>query len=172
MRIFLDTEFTDFIDCEMISIGMVSEDGQREFYAEVSDFDRGKCNPYVRANIVPLLGRPLYSQQSDSLIKPLILPRGDVTSHLRQWFVALPRSVTIACDSEIDWALLLDALEERPANIAGRYDLRTLIDTSVFHHAVLEYHANPCRPWHHALHDARAHRAGWLAYMDARKNRR
>jgi len=42
MLIFLDTEFTDFIDCELISIGMVSEDGQHAFYAEVLDLDRAK----------------------------------------------------------------------------------------------------------------------------------
>lgn len=42
-RLFLDTEFTDFIDCEMISIGIVREDG-REFYAERNDFDTAKCS--------------------------------------------------------------------------------------------------------------------------------
>lgn len=40
MLIFLDIEFTDFIDCELISIGMVSEDGKHVLYLEVQDFDR------------------------------------------------------------------------------------------------------------------------------------
>ncbi|SFJ84850.1 protein of unknown function [Paraburkholderia megapolitana] len=38
MRIFVDTEFTDFIDCDLISIALVADDG-REFYAERNDFD-------------------------------------------------------------------------------------------------------------------------------------
>jgi len=40
MLIFLDIEFTDFVDCELISIGMVSEDGKHVLYLEVQDFDR------------------------------------------------------------------------------------------------------------------------------------
>jgi len=36
MRIFLDTEFTDFQNAHLISIGLVAEDG-REFYAELFD---------------------------------------------------------------------------------------------------------------------------------------
>jgi len=40
MLVFLDTKFTDFIDCELISIGIVSEDGRHECYLEVQDFDR------------------------------------------------------------------------------------------------------------------------------------
>ncbi|MFC6520885.1 hypothetical protein ACFQAT_15195 [Undibacterium arcticum] len=54
MLIFLDTEFTDFIDIELISIGLVSQDG-REFYAERNDFDVAKCNNFVRAGILPML---------------------------------------------------------------------------------------------------------------------
>lgn len=30
MRVFVDTEFTDFIDCDLISMGLVADDG-REF---------------------------------------------------------------------------------------------------------------------------------------------
>jgi hypothetical protein len=34
----IDTELTDLLDCELLSIGIVSEDG-REFYAERNAFD-------------------------------------------------------------------------------------------------------------------------------------
>lgn len=54
-----------------------------------------------------------------------------------------------------------------PANVSSvLYELRPLIDTAVFHKAVEQYHKHPDHPWHHALHDALAHRAGWLAWMD------
>jgi hypothetical protein len=38
MLIFFDTEFTELgIDPKLISIGLISEDGTHEFYAELSD---------------------------------------------------------------------------------------------------------------------------------------
>lgn len=162
MMLFLDSEFTDFIDCELISIGMVSEDGQHKFYAEVQDYDRAKCNPYVQSGIWPLLGKS----------PGAILPRVELAEQLRTWFAGLPRSLTIGCDSYMDWELLVDVLDgDLPPNIKGRLDLRALIDTTVFNQAVCAYHGVSGQPWHHALHDAHAHRAGWLAWMDARKNK-
>jgi len=46
-KIFIDTEFTDFIDPQLISIGLVSEFGE-EFYAEV---------PYELAGVVSENGK-------------------------------------------------------------------------------------------------------------------
>lgn len=159
MMLFLDTEFTDFIDCELISIGMVSEDGQHEFYAEVEDYDRTKCNAHVQSGIWPLLGKS----------PGAIMTRAELAAQLRTWFAGLPCSLTIGCDSYMDWELLVDMLDgELPANIQGREDLRASIDTTVFNQAVCAYHSAPGQPWHHALHDARAHLAGWLAWMDAK----
>lgn len=158
MLIFLDTEYTDSLDCDLISIGMVSEDGQHELYLERSDYTDQWCNSFVRAAVLPLLNST-----------GLALDRDQVTVRLRAWFSTLPRSVTIACDSFTDWELLLDALgEERPPNLCGRYDLRGHINSSEFHHAVVRYHERN-GPWHHALHDARANRHGWLAWQDLRK---
>ncbi|MHB1249493.1 MAG: hypothetical protein ACYCZL_08890 [Polaromonas sp.] len=162
MLIFIDTEFTDFIDCELISIGMVSEDGQHMFYAEVQDFDCAKCNPYVQSGIWPLLGK----------IPDAIMKRAELPPGLHTWFTGLPRSVTIACDSYTDWELLVDVFDgDLTAQITGRYDLRALINTAVFNQAVCQYHAQPGQPWHHALHDAQAQRAGWLAWMEVNKGR-
>jgi len=56
MRVFVDTEFTDFIDCDLISVGLVAEDG-REFYGERSDFDMRACSEFVRAAVLPQLGQ-------------------------------------------------------------------------------------------------------------------
>lgn len=38
LRVFIDTEFTDFRFMKLISIGAVSESGE-EFYMEISDYD-------------------------------------------------------------------------------------------------------------------------------------
>jgi len=161
MLIFLDTEFTDFIDCELIAIGMVSEDGQHEFYAERNDYTDARCNQFVRAAVLPHLGQ--FPGTSCS--------RKELTQHLWAWFATLPRHVQIAGDSQHDRDLLWDAFGEGlPTNLdKSVFDLRPLIDTTVFNNAVCSYHDQPDQPWHHALHDARAHRAGWMAWMDARK---
>lgn len=161
MLIFLDTEFTDFIDCELISIGMVSEDGRHACYLEVQDFDRAKCKSFVQSAVWSQLGR-----FNDAIVSKHALP-----DRLRDWFATLPRSITLACDSQHDRDLFADALDGQwPDNLQGWFDLRPLIDTGVFDHAVAKYHT-PDRPWHHALYDAHAHRAGWMAWMDANKNR-
>lgn len=155
MLVFLDTEFTDFTDCELISVGMVSEDGQRELYLEVQDFDRSKCNAFVQSTVWANLG----------LIEGASVHKADLPHHLQKWFFTLPRSIKIACDSQRDLDLIAHAMGgEWPKNINGWFDLRPLIDTGTFHHAV-EAHHTPDRPWHHALYDAQAHRMGWMAWM-------
>jgi hypothetical protein len=56
MLIFLDTEFTSFDHPELISMGLVGEDG-REFYAERTDYQRDACSDFVLETVLPLLGR-------------------------------------------------------------------------------------------------------------------
>ena len=53
MNVFLDTEFTDFRDSHLISLGMASEYGE-DFYAEVAYPDHA-CSAFVREVVVPLL---------------------------------------------------------------------------------------------------------------------
>ncbi|GAB2893488.1 hypothetical protein GCM10027046_23080 [Uliginosibacterium flavum] len=164
MLIFLDTEFTDFINCDLISIGMVSEDGRHEFYAERSDYVSDWQSDFVRVAVVPLLGG--HAGRS--------FGRQELGEQLRAWFSSLPRSVQIACDSVHDRDLLWDAFDQDlPVNLSRSiFDLRPLIDTTVYHKAVCCYHDQPAQPWHHSLHDARAHRAGWLAWQDDRRQKR
>ena len=50
MIIFLDTEFTDFVRPDLISIGLVIEDG-REFYAERTDYRPDTCSDSVRESV-------------------------------------------------------------------------------------------------------------------------
>src|SRR3546814_10306570 len=53
MNVFLDTEFTDFFNPSLISLGMASEYGE-DFYAEVPYPDNA-CSAFVREVVVPLL---------------------------------------------------------------------------------------------------------------------
>ena len=46
MLVFLDTEFTSFFQPDLISVGLVAEDG-REFYAERTDYRCDECTVFV-----------------------------------------------------------------------------------------------------------------------------
>lgn len=162
MLIFLDTEFTDFIDCELISIGMVSEDGQHLFYAERSDYRRDWESEFVKGAVLPHLGKH----------PEAICTREELQARLWAWFATLPSYVQVACDSRHDQDLLWDAFGEGlPANRSlRRYELAHLLNSKSFHAAVCDFQAKQ-GGWHHALHDAQAHRAGWLAWKDANTRR-
>lgn len=161
MLLFIDTEYTDSLNCDLISIGMVSEDKRYEIYLERSDFQVNWCNSFVHASVIPQLGQFGYA-----------MSRRELSDKLKFWFASLPRQVYIACDSYTDWELMLDAMDNtKPQNLVGRFDLRSLVDSSVYHNEVVRYH-ELYGAWHHALHDARAHRYGWLAWNDREKARR
>lgn len=164
MLLFLDCEFTDFIDCELISIGMVSEDGQHELYLERTDNADSWCNNFVREAVLPHLGK----------LPDAVCTRPELTKRIWEWFATLPRHVQLTSDSAHDCALLWDAFDDGlPRNLdKSVFDLRPLIDTTVYHDAVCRYHEQPGQPWHHALYDARAHRAGWMAWMDKQKDKK
>lgn len=54
MNIFIDTEFTDFIDPQLISMGLVAASGE-EFYVEAPYF-KPSCSTFVKEVVIPLLG--------------------------------------------------------------------------------------------------------------------
>lgn len=157
MLIFLDTEFTDFIDCELISIGMVAEDGQYEFYAELTDYNKDICSHFVLDAVVPHLGK----------IPGASCTRNELTQRLWQWFATLPENVQIATELITDVELLWDALSEGlPENLdKSVFNLRPLFEDPSFNTAVTRYHEEFDHPWHHALHDAKGHHRGWLAWQ-------
>jgi len=153
MLVFLDTEFTDLLDCDLISIGMVSLDGEHSLYLERSDYQADWCSGFVRAAVLPQLG---HSSAVD---------RAELAERLAAWFATLQTDVVVACDNNTDWELLLDAMgEHRPDNLIGCYSLQETMGIAGFHAAAARYHEHA--PWHHALHDAQAHRHGWMAVQD------
>lgn len=54
IKLFIDTEFTDFYDSQLISIGIVADTGE-EFYMESTDFLPHRCNDFVEETVIPLL---------------------------------------------------------------------------------------------------------------------
>lgn len=140
-RYFLDTEFTSFDACQLISIAIVGEDG-REFYAERSDFDTSLCSDFVRQIVLPKLGQS--PQRS--------MPLGALRQELVTWLHGIPLrpKPVLSYDYEGDLTLLGDLIDGplppgwKAENIFMRLDARRLA----------EYFAEHGE--HHALVDARA----------------
>ena len=145
MLIFIDTEFTDFRNPQLISIALVSDCGQHEFYAELP-YDLERCNSFVVETVLPLLGDPPgASCQPDEL-----------ALRLNAWLAQFEGrgEVAVCYDFCGDWQFLCAALQDAvPAWIVPRNIFKYLDK------AKLEaYFADQPHLAHHALHDARGNR--------------
>jgi hypothetical protein len=93
---YLDTEFHerghgDHID--LISIGMVSEDGSREYYAVCADqWYEDECSDWLKENVLPHLGTRIRT------------PRRIIAEQIREFVGKDPRFVGYYAD--YDWVLL------------------------------------------------------------------
>ncbi|WP_024300888.1 hypothetical protein [Pseudogulbenkiania sp. MAI-1] len=166
MLVFVDTEFTDFIQIDLISIGLVTEDG-REFYAERNDYRREDCNDFVVSGVLPLLHRIPDARCSEA----------HLSFRLREWFEDLGEPVTLVFDYFADWELLADALlgggihEHLPTNVGEKWLLsHEIVSDPIFQQALMATYSSDWPP-HHALADARALRAGFLAWQAANPER-
>lgn len=157
MRTFIDTEFTDHVHPDLISIGMAADGGQM-FYAERTDFRHENCTSFVLREVIPLLGRE----------PAATCTAAELSRRLYEWFRTLPGATTVFYDFETDRQLMeASFLGPRPDNLAG-YEL---VDHKIFRHSayklgeVLTYSAT--WPQHHALADAQALREGFLRWEAA-----
>jgi hypothetical protein len=155
MLIFLDTEFTDFVNTSLISIGLVSEDG-REFYAESAEIDYAKCSDFTRDVVVPMLGAD----------PAAILKRDALAEKLREWLDQFSASDIVVFDYPLDASLLLQAVAGSPS-VQMQYLSGVILGSAEYDAARNETFAGD-RPQHHALTDAHAMRNGYLAYQKAR----
>lgn len=87
---FIDIEFTDWKDRQLISIAIVSEDG-KEFYGECSDFHLPACNAFVQATVLPQLGS--FPDRS--------MPTSLLALELRDWLLAIPTKPSATTTVEI-----------------------------------------------------------------------
>ena len=94
MRIFFDTEFIeDGKTMDLLSIGMVREDGRR-FYAENADADMSKASDWVKQNVFPFLGNVEPRSRSEIAAAIIDFPRpttSPITTppRLFKWFAAI-----------------------------------------------------------------------------------
>lgn len=164
MLVFLDTEFTDFVQMDLISVGLVAEDG-REFYGERNDYMLETCSDFVRASVLPLMHKVPEARCSAA----------HLTHRLHQWFASHSEPITVVFDYASDWELLADALQGNgsqplPQCIEEKWLLQyDVVRDPIFRQASQAAYGGNWQP-HHALADARALRAGYLAwYADKSK---
>lgn len=161
MLVFLDTEFTDFTQPELISIGLATS-GVPDFYAERNDYPSDRCTSFVLTEVIPLLGR----------VPDAPCNAHELANRLKVWFDQLPEAAIVLYDFEVDWHLLCAALA---GELPPRIGAHQLIDQKTFRHSayklgeVLTYKA--AWPQHHALADAQALREGYLRWKLATEGR-
>ena len=147
MRVFLDTEFTDFSNPRLISAGLVAEDG-REFYCELADgWASSHCTEFVLDAVLPLLGGVE------------AMTREEAGARLVDWLASLGGNIAVVSDTETDWRLVTSLIWPHANDDVGISE--ELLSWPGFamarrHEDLLEeLLANePAR--HHALVDARA----------------
>jgi hypothetical protein len=141
LLLFVDTEFTDFKDMDLISIGIVSQQ-QHEFYAENSEYTQAWCSDFVKSVVLPKLQGCEY-----------VSPYAQLKEKLQLWISDLLEeyaTVLFVFDYSGDWFLLGELLIDYPQKekVKGQQDeLDAGIELYFMHDRLNE---------HHALHDARA----------------
>ncbi len=153
MKIYFDTEFTHLGgDAErgLISAGFVAEDG-REWYAEISDFNRALCSPFVVGTVLPLLD----GKAETALTAEMFGPR------LSTWLGSFGEDVELVADHSADWDLLAKYISAHLATLPCRIHSTVWLppNDESLRIKMLEaelrfWFANPRRQ-HHALFDAR-----------------
>lgn len=143
-RIYIDTEFTDIVSPELISLGMVAEDG-REFYGEVTDIPIERCSVFVRSHVLSQL------RTEPACIMPVV----DLGDAVRKWmggFEGQWRRPVICYDLPIDAQLLWQLIGGR------RSGWKEKLIAQRINHLRREQYFDEHGGRHHALHDARANR--------------
>ena len=106
MRVYLDTEFTQFTYPNLISIGLVADNG-REFYAVLKSFPLQKCSVFVREVVLPIIEH----------WPSTTLDRSELRQSLKQWLNEAAEPLEIVCDFATDAELLIELIDGYTAHV-------------------------------------------------------
>ncbi|HEX7649261.1 MAG TPA: hypothetical protein VF450_17825 [Noviherbaspirillum sp.] len=142
MKIFLDTEFTNFHAPRLLSIGLVADDGST-FYAELENIDISACSEFVKGVVLPKLEK-LPERVFDSL---------GLYSELTMWLAQFEYTKPVVCyDFDLDWELMVAALHMNVPSWLAHRNVFSRIDDLLKE----QFFVDTGLPDHHALHDAQA----------------
>jgi hypothetical protein len=101
IRVFIDCEFTDFMNSDLISIGLAADNGD-EFYGENSEFIRPWATDFVKKTVYPLLTPEKCAYR-----------RIELSARVWSWIEELPAEfVIITADYKTDLELLVKLFDE------------------------------------------------------------
>jgi hypothetical protein len=148
LKVFIDTEFTDFFEPKLISLGMVAATGE-ECYVEMP-FPDNECSDFVRESVVPLLASSTEAYCARSTSRIRLLSWLEIVRNTGQ-------SVEICFDYQTDWDLFAEALDGTvPSWISARNVNREVNELMLYDFwRRAKVNGSDDRE-HHALSDARA----------------
>lgn len=168
--VFLDTEFSDMLNPQLLSIGLVADSGE-EIYIEVAGAREAVVSDFVRKEVFPLFGHH----------DPVVLVYDAIATYLEDWFDLLRGGdrnigIVLVTDYPADWVLVAELRIPMPgnpswtraANISGRM-VQSLMTSGrqvgEYFDAIEEFHRTH-KQQHHALVDAHAmrHAIGTLRF--------
>ena len=138
LLLFFDTEFTDFVDMDLISIGIVTQH-LHEFYAENSEYNKTWCNDFVKTEVLTKLQGGEYAMPYDQLKQKLQIWISDLLEDYS--------TVLFVFDYSGDWFLLGELLIDYPQkdrvkgqqdNLDAGTELYFMHDRSNEHHALYD----------------------------------
>lgn len=157
MKVFFDTEFSSLLEKpKLVSIGLISEDGTKQFYAELTGtYSSSDVSDFAREHVIPLLdGCNLLSID-------------ELKANLSKWFEEFVDEIVLATDNlNWDWPFIIEIFKEDwPKNLSRDcylLNMNYMKSADAFYESVKRAYENGLRK-HHALDDAIANRLGWIA---------
>lgn len=157
MKVFFDTEFTSLLEKpKLISIGFISEDGSKQFYAELTGtYSLNDVSDFAKEKVIPLLdGSNLVSID-------------ELKANLFKWIEEFETKIVLATDNlNWDWPFIIDLFKEDwPKNLSRDcylLNMNYMKSADAFYDVVKLAYENGLRK-HHAMDDAIANRLGWIA---------
>ena len=152
-RIFIDTEFTNLSDIGLISIALVSDEGD-EFYRVVNDFDREECGDFTKQYVLPqLMDEP-----------GAMMPRAQLRGELRAWLEQFKdRRPCLCYDDFADFALYRELVEADVPPWLMSENIWQKIDAE----RRQQFWSESGLQEHHALNDAKANRVSYRVPGDS-----
>lgn len=159
--LFLDTEWADAAGAELVSLALVSEDGQQQFYVERDPLP-ASATEFVRHTVYPILDR------GDAAMSDVAM-----TTALRVFLANVPEPYILA-DYPNDLKLVarvLAGFDMRDSEAQACGQIPRPVMTHMLKDGIIqmvledwfEAHPDEQRRRHHALVDASALRMAWLA---------
>lgn len=163
MRVFFDTEFSAFRDGRLLSVGLVAEDGRERYVELPGDGLNRDVSDFVRSHVLRQFGAVADSEAGTL---------AGLGERVARFLEELGQPVKMCFDYKLDRQFLEQALRLTAAwstlqKSSTFVDVAGQANSEVAKVAALaSYKASEPLREHHALADARALRAAWLAERD------